>query len=411
VPVQFRKTIAAALLVGLTPLAAVADETGTSAVTPTVGAPSTEHTMSLIQTRMRSSKLPARTGLAALNPDGSPLWTSRAYEPFMPASTMKLITATVALQLLGQDWKPVTRVNYDEASETLYLVGGGDTMLTSANLKTLAERTVATLAAINGHVTTLKLDDTLFPAPTVAPGVKTSQQPQELNPIRALMVDRRISMDSSKLAVQFFVSNLANAGVHVSYAGRAKATGAEIVTFSGMRLQGALRTMLWYSDNDIAEAVFRLSSLAAGRTASWADARLTAYEQLTKLGVPTKGLELIDASGLSRNNRLTAFALSDVLRVAAANDRTKILRELLPTAGAEGTVRGRFHTKPSMCVQGTLKVKTGGLRDVVSLAGYAPLADGTYRPFAIVVNNLHSVGEGNRARHAIDALAASFSGC
>lgn len=410
-PVHFRTTLAAALLVGLTPLAAIADETGTSETTPSVIMPSTQHTMNLIQTRMRSSKLPARTGLAALNPDGSTLWTSRAYEAFMPASTMKILTATVALQLLGPDWKPVTRVFYDESAETLYLVGGGDPMLTSANLKTLAQRTAAALAAINGHVTTLKLDDTLFPAPTVAPGVKAAQQPQELNPVRALMVDRRISMDSSKLAVQFFVADLAKAGVPVSYAGRARATGAEIVTFSGIRLQGALRTMLWYSDNDIAEAVFRLSALAAGRSGSWADARLTAYEQLAQLGIPTKGLVLVDGSGLSRNNRLTAYALSDVLRVAAAGERTKILRDLLPTAGAEGTVRGRFHTKPSMCVQGTLKVKTGGLRDVVSLAGYAPLADGSYRPFAIVVNNLHSVGEGNRARHAIDALAASFSGC
>lgn len=408
-PVHFRNLAIAAVLLGVAPLAAVADETGVAPVV--VAAPSAQHTVTLIQTRMQKAKLPSRTGLAALNPDGTTLWASRAYEPFMPASTMKVITATVALELLGKDWKPTTRVNYDESTGTLYLVGGGDTMLTSANLKTLAERTAAALAAINAKVDTLKLDDTLFPAPTVAPGVQSLQQPQEINPVRALMVDRRISMDSAKMAVQFFIADLANAGVNVAYAGRAKATGSEIVSFAGMRLQGALRTMLWYSDNDIAEAIFRLSAIAAGRSGSWADARMTAYEQLAKLGIATDRLALIDGSGLSRQNRLTAFALSDILRVALANERTSILRELLPTAGAEGTVRSRFHTKPSMCVQGSLKVKTGGLRDVVSLAGYAPLADGSYRPFAIVVNNLHSVGEGNRARHAIDALAASFSGC
>lgn len=360
---------------------------------------------------MQQSKLPARTGLAAINADGTPLWTSRAYEPFMPASTMKLVTATVALQLLGKDWKPVTRVNYDESTATLYLIGGGDTLLSSANLNTLARQTADTLAAINGHVTTLKFDDSLFPDPTLAPGVSASQQPNELNPIRSLMVDRRITMDSSKMAAQFFARDLAAAGVPVKLAGREKATGSEIVTFAGTRLQGALRTMLWYSDNDIAETVFRLSAVAAGRTATWADARLTAYEQVSKLGISTKHLVLIDGSGLSRNNRLTAFALSDMLRAAAANEQTAILRELLPTAGAEGTVRKRFHTDPSMCVQGILKVKTGGLHDVVSLAGYAPLQDGSFRPFAIFVNNLHSVGEGNRARQAIDGLAASFSGC
>ena len=406
-PVQFRKLVVATLLVSLVPLTATADETGTP--TPTVVA--SPPNVTLIETRMQTSKLPAQTGLIALNPDGTPLWKRRAYDQFMPASTMKVITATVALHLLGKDWKPVTRVSFDDTTGTLYLIGGGDPTLTSANLRTLATRVANALATTDAVPTSLRVDDSLFPTPTLPPGVVRGQQPQEVNPVRALVVDRRISMDSSVMAAKFFVTYLGNAGVHVGYAGRGKAVGAEIASIAGLRLQGSLRTMLWYSDNDIAEMTFRLSALAAGRAATWADARLTAYEELTKLGISTKDVALIDGSGLSRKNRLSAFVLADVLRVAAANERTTVLRELLPSAGTEGTVRGRFHTKPSMCVQGSMKVKTGGLRDVVSLAGYAPLPDGTYRPFAIIVNNLHSHAQGSRARHAIDALAASFSGC
>lgn len=408
-PVQFRNVFAGVLLVSLIPLTASADETGTN--TPQVTSTPAPQTVSLIQTRMQKSKLPDRTGLIALNPDGSALWKRRAYEQFMPASTMKVITAAVALELMGKDWKPVTRVTFDDATGTITLIGGGDAMLTSANLRTLAIRVANALAMTDAVPTTLHLDDSLFPPPTVPPGVIAAQQPQEVNPVRALVVDRRIGMDSSAVAAKLFNSYLAGAGVHVRYAGRGKAIGAEIASFSGIRLQGSLRTMLWYSDNDIAEITFRLSALAAGRTATWADARLTAFEQLTKFGVPTKDIALIDGSGLSRKNRLSAFVLADVLRVAALNERTQVLRELLPSAGAEGTVRGRFRTKPSMCVQGSLKVKTGGLRDVVSLAGYAPTPDGGFRPFAIIVNNLHGTAAGNRARHAIDALAASFSGC
>lgn len=366
---------------------------------------------SLIETRVQKGKLPARTGVMALGTDGAPIWKSRAYEQFIPASTMKIMTAVVALELMGKDWKPVTRVTYDPDNGTLYLVASGDPLITSANLRALAYKVANALATVEEPPTTLRVDDSLFPKPTVAPGVSPAQQPQELNPVRALMVDRRIGMDSSAMGAKIFNDYLKSAGVHVEYEGRGKARGDEIATFAGTRLQGSLRTMLWYSDNDMAEMIFRLSALAAGRSASWADARLTAYEQLTRLGVPTKDIALIDGSGLSRNNRLSAFVLTETLRIAEQHDRTSVLRSLLPAAGVEGTVRGRFRTEPSMCVQTTMKVKTGGLRDVVSLAGYAPLADGTYRPFAIIANGISSYSHGNRVRRAIDALAASFSGC
>lgn len=394
------------LLASLLPLSVSAQESPApfSAAMPSAN-------VTLIEKRMTKAELPARSGVMAIGTDGQPIWKSRGYEQFIPASTMKVITAFVALDLMSKDWKPVTRVSYDADSGTLYLIASGDPLLTSANLRSLAYKVANALATNEQPPTALKVDDSLFPKPTVAEGVSPGQQPQEINPVRALMVDRRIGMDSSAMGAKIFNGYLEAAGVHVEYRGRGQATGVEIATIAGTRLQGSLRTMLWYSDNDMAEMIFRLSALAAGRSATWADARLTAYEELARRGIPTKHIALVDGSGLSRANRLSAYVLTEVLRVAAENERTAILRELLPTAGVEGTIRTRFRTAPSMCVQNTLKAKTGGLRDVVSLAGYAPLPDGTFRPFAIIANNIHSYSEGNRVRRAIDALAASFSGC
>ena len=404
-PVPVRRLVIALLVASLLPLSVSAQETTTDT---TVAAPANT---TLIETRIRKSKLPARTGVMALAVDGSPMWKSRAYEQFIPASTMKLITAFVALEVMGKDWKPITRVTYDASQGTLYLVASGDPLLTSAQLRTLAYKVANALATLEEPPTTLRVDDSLFPKPTVAPGVLKAQQPQEVNPVRALFVDRRIGMDSTATGANLFNGFLKAAGVHVEFAGRGVAKGDEVAAVAGTRLQGSVRTMLWYSDNDIAEMLFRLSALAAGRTATWADARLTAYEQLTRLGVPTKDIALIDGSGLSRNNRLSAHVLTELLRVAETNERTTLLRSLLPTAGVEGTIRTRFRTEPAACVQNALKAKTGGLRDVVSLAGYAPLNDGSYRPFAIIVNGISGYSQGNRVRRAIDALAASFSGC
>lgn len=405
-PVPVRRLLIAILCASMLPLTVSAQETTTD--TPVAVAPANT---TLIDTRVRKSKLPARTGVMALGADGQPIWKSRAYEQFIPASTMKLITAIVALEVMGKDWKPVTSVRYDADSGTMYLVASGDPLITSGQLRTLAYKVANALATFEEPPTALRVDDSLFPAPTVAPGVAAAQQPQELNPVRALMVDRRIGMDSSAMGAKIFNESLKAAGVHVEYKGRGTAKGEEVAALAGTRLQGSLRTMLWYSDNDIAEMIFRLSALAAGRSATWADARLTAYEQLTRLGVPTKDVVLIDGSGLSRKNRLSAHVLTEVLRVAETNERTSVLRALLPTAGVEGTIRTRFRTEPAACVKDALKAKTGGLRDVVSLAGYAPLPDGTYRPFAIIANGISGYSQGNRVRRAIDALAASFSGC
>lgn len=362
----------------------------------------------------RAQKLQAGVDAAAAveNNDGSTLWKSRAYEPLLPASTMKLLTATVALSVLGPNWRPVTTVTFDEATGTLALVGGGDAVLTSTQLRTLASNTVLALENSGGQATRLVIDDSLFPAPRTPAGVLPAQQPSQVRPVRALVVDRRTSMDTALDAGRTFASMLADKGVSVRFAGRAVSSGGSIATMKGVTLRSSLRTMLWYSDNDIAEMTFRLSAIGAGAEPTWAGARSTAQDQLALLGVPLKGVEIIDGSGLSRRNRLSAFVLTETLRLAAENPGTDLLRSLLPAAGEEGTLRTRFDIRPSKCVRGILKAKTGGLHDVISLAGYAPLTDGTVRPFAIIVNHVQDRATArNDVRRAIDGLAASFSGC
>lgn len=417
VPVHVRKLLIALLIAALLPMTAVAEES-VQPPTESAAAPAlpllmlpAPQTLALIQTRVQKSKLPSTSGFIALQPDGSLLWSDQADSPLIPASTMKLVTAVVALEVLGRDWKPATTVTFDVSSSTLYLVGGGDPMLTSANLRTLAA-SVAQFLTTNGYsANTLRVDDHMFPAPTRAAGVHPSLEPDEVNPIRALTVDRRNSMNTSTIAGRMFSDALQAQGVEVAYTGRGTAQGVEVGRINGLRLSSILRTMLWYSDNDIAEMVFRLSAIGSGRTATWADARVTAYERLTAMGLDTRQLKLVDGSGLSRNNRLTPTALVDLLRIVRGREASRSLETLLPAAGRDGTVRLRFRTSPSQCVRNTLHAKTGGLHDVVSLAGYTPSSIGEPIPFAIIVNGIGSIGEGNRARRAIDALAASFSGC
>ncbi len=419
----FRLGVAVALI-AVAPVAARADEslTATTVDTHTVTAPVVAppivniaeqiHTMTLIEMRAARLALPAQSGEVAMNADGTTLWKHRPSAALMPASTMKIITATVALNLLGPSWKPVTSVDFDTATGTLTLVGGGDPALTSTQIDTLAATTVETLTAMGLTPTRLTIDDSLFPAPSRQPGVYASQQPVEERPIRALVVDQRKVADTGLDAGKIFRRALAANGVLIPFAGRAVSTGTRISAISGYTLKSTLHEMLLYSVNDIAEMTFRLSSIAAGNGATWADARANALAQLTQLGVPTQGLHLVDGAGLSRNNRMTPLAVADTLRVAALHPRTQVLRSLLPKAGVNGTLKLRYTTAPSKCVRGSLTAKTGTLHDVIALAGYAPAKFGVTRPFAIIINGVRNSEPVHvKTRLAIDGLAASFAGC
>ena len=394
-------------------LTALATDTTTITVTaPPVDLAQQVRLLTLIERRAGKADVSTQSGFIAMNPDGTPLWRNRANTPLMPASTMKVVTAAVALHVLGPNWKPVTTVTYDTATRTIALVGGGDALLSSSQLAMLAAQTVETLTAASEVPARLVIDDSLFPQPTIQDGVTSGQLPSEERPVRALVVDRRKTNDSAMDAGKKFRELLAKEGVLVPLKGRGTAAGEPVATVRGLRLRSSLNSMLIYSDNDIAEMTFRLSAVGAGKSASWADARATAYSTLSALGVPTKSLRLIDGSGLSRSNRLTPSALATVLKTASGDARMGILESLLPAAGVDGTLRKRYASGPAACVAGILRAKTGSLHDVIALAGYAPASDGTTRAFAMIVNKVpNSTVARNKTRASLDAIAAAFSGC
>ncbi|GAC1311278.1 MAG: D-alanyl-D-alanine carboxypeptidase/D-alanyl-D-alanine-endopeptidase [Vulcanimicrobiaceae bacterium] len=114
------------------------------------------------------------SGLVVVAADGSPLFTRRARTAVTPASTLKLVIAATALETLGPRHRFLTRFvaqGPPAADGTLagglWLVGGGDPMLVSADL----QRGVGALARsgvrrIDGE---LQIDDTSFVGPEQNP--------------------------------------------------------------------------------------------------------------------------------------------------------------------------------------------------------------------------------------------------
>ncbi len=119
-------------------------------------------------------------------------------------------------------------------------------------------------------------------------------------------------------------------------------------------------------------------------------------------GIPVQGLVVDNGSGLSRAERLTARQLTLLLQHALTGPHAADLLMSLPTAGVEGTMRGRLKDGPAY---GQARLKTGTLRNVVALAGVVP--DAHRRPWVFVAIVNHD--NASRARPALDALVAAVA--
>src|SRR5258708_1825013 len=77
-----------------------------------------------------------------MDAEGKELVAQNADEPFVPASVTKIVTAWLALQVLGADYRFETRF-YLDAKRALTVRGGGDPFLVSEELAVLATELVA----------------------------------------------------------------------------------------------------------------------------------------------------------------------------------------------------------------------------------------------------------------------------
>jgi D-alanyl-D-alanine carboxypeptidase/D-alanyl-D-alanine-endopeptidase (penicillin-binding protein 4) len=124
----------------------------------------------------------AKENVAALAPagqvlvvdaDGSELVAQNADKPFVPASITKIVTAWLALEVLGADYRFQTRFYLDN-NRVLYVRGGGDPFLISEELALLAPRLVA---AVGKHpLTGIVLDASYYPADLRIPGIEDSNE-------------------------------------------------------------------------------------------------------------------------------------------------------------------------------------------------------------------------------------------
>lgn len=361
--------------------------------------------------------------------DGNPVF-SRADGSAVPASTMKLLTAAAALEVLGPGHTFQTRV-VSGAGNRIVLVGGGDPLLARrpgptypqvADVVTLARATARALREQGVRRVRLAYDDSLFTGPPVNPHWPDDYVPDGVvAPITALWVDEgrppgglgRVA-DPSLDAANAFAQALGRAGIRVKgepKPGRAEEEAAPLAAVDSPPLSAIVEHTLSLSDNEAAEVLGHQVGLATGGQGSYADGARGVERVLAGLDVPLGGAVVHDGSGLSRQDRLDPGTLAAVLETAASGDRPELRSVLtgLPVAGFSGSLEDRFDTS-APAGRGRVRAKTGTLTGVSSLAGVATDLDGNPMVFVLMADRV-ALEDTLDAREALDSMAAELGAC
>lgn len=361
-------------------------------------------------------------GLVVTTTDETVLADRSGGRPLTPASTMKVLTAMAAVDILGPERTFATRVL--DAGDGVVLVGGGDPLLTAgrstsadkpASLQNLARATAAALKTAGRTVIGLHYDASLFVGPTFSPAWKAKWRGHEAR-VAALEINSgklgngRATADPPRTAAKAFAKRLRTYGIKVTSiaAGRAGLDSAELARVTSTSLSRIVERTLRISDNVAAETLLRHAAIASGRAGSFAGASTSLRSWLGEHGLWAPGQRILDGSGLAPGSKLTAAVLAAAIRLALASDEFAAIIAGLPVAGESGTLRSRFDDPTERAGRHTVHAKTGTLSRVAGLAGFLTTADGSVLVFAELGSHASSY---HRVYNWLDRSAAVMARC
>ena len=177
--------------------------------------------------------------------------------------------------------------------------------------------------------------------------------------------------------------------------GRVPEGQAPAFEFASPPLAEVVRDINKYSNNVMTQQLFLTLSLQATGSGTLAGSRALLQDWWRARFGADAVPQFDNGSGLSREDRVTARALGQLLQYAWASPRMPELLGSLPITGQDGTLR-----RMRSAANGSAHLKTGSLRDVTAVAGYVHAPDGRRQVVVMLVNHPNA----RAARAAVDAL-------
>jgi D-alanyl-D-alanine carboxypeptidase/D-alanyl-D-alanine-endopeptidase (penicillin-binding protein 4) len=139
------------------------------------------------------------------------------------------------------------------------------------------------------------------------------------------------------------------------------------------------------SDNFLAEIIFKtLGAQYSREVGNSFYATQAIYSFLEKIGINTDNIDIVDGSGLSRSNRVTAEAVAELLEYIYHNRKIfNTFYSSLSSAGEDGTLESRL---VGFGLKGNFHGKTGTLNGVSAVSGYLTTNSGKNVIVSILIN-------------------------
>ncbi|MGA0189870.1 MAG: D-alanyl-D-alanine carboxypeptidase [bacterium] len=331
-------------------------------------------------------------GVLLIAKDGEPRfhYTTDPDRKWIPASTLKVPLALYALDVWGEDHHFQTEV-YLRDNQDLLIKGLGDPFFVSEEIQLLGRELKGKIPSKMRH---LLLDNSAFTFPLQADGVEKSRNPydalngallvnfntaslekktdgtlisaEKQTPLTTLTISlgkqlnpgkQRINLAEDPTLAQRYSGELMQAiwkENELEFTGEIKNSLKKendklIFQYKNSKpLKEVLEAMLKYSNNFIANQILLSASLEKDHSSIDFESSIKPWKDWwkDKLGIIPEKISLVEASGISRKNRLSEM------------DMLKVLKLL------------RMHPHLLSEYQG-LKSKTGSLKGVYSLVGYA----------------------------------------
>ena len=336
------------------------------------------------------------------DPRGKILVSGNAEKLLIPASTLKILTALVAIYYLGEDFRFITEC-YSDKDRNLKIKGFGDPVLVSDVMPDFSRQVQSRMH----YYKDLVLDDSVFQQPLRIPGVTETTEPYDapngafcanFNTIsfQKTATGKYVSAEPQTPLVPFALSRIRdsgtgsgrivfshNQGESVLYAGHlvARFLSQQGIVSSGKirigRVEDGDRLLIRYaspylltdvisrlmefSNNFIANQLFIAAGIQAYGLPGTIDKGVRAAQVFLRKEMRIETLQLVEGSGISRENRLSAIQLDQLLT--------------------------RFYPyRQLMRRQGNELYKTGTLNGIRTRAGYIEDGKGGSYRFVVIIN-------------------------
>lgn len=344
-----------------------------------------------------------KDAIVVADPEGCILFSKNASKKLIPASTLKILTALVAIHHLGIDYHFKTDCYIDEQSN-LKVKGYGDPFLVSETLIDIAKRLSVNVKSINDII----LDDSYFHQPLTIPGITESSEPYDA-PNGALCANfntvnfrmdkkgRYISAEPQTPLLPFAIKRIKQSKI---YRGRIVLTHkkkeatlyvghllAYFLKKEGIQHSGKIRTgtvnsntdkciythvspytleqllteLLEYSNNFMANQLLISTGATQYGPPGSLEKGVRALNAYAKYKLNIDAINIIEGSGISKDNKISA------------NNMMHVLLRFKPYSYLLRYDKSEYY-------------KTGTLNGIRTRAGYIETEDNKLYPFIVLMN-------------------------